>query len=71
MLAKNFASLWTQLLNLRIVSGLVLILTLLFIPLWDHLPAEDPENYFKFADSRHLLGINNFSDVISNLALPV
>lgn len=46
------------------VSGLLLFLILI----WNHLPTQDPTDYFNFIDTRFFLGIPNAMDVLSNLA---
>lgn len=50
------------------VIGLFATVVVGFAPFWSLLPIQDASSYFKFADQRCILGIYNFSDVISNLA---
>lgn len=51
--------------------GLFATVFLVFSSIWSLLPAQDASSYFNYADQRCILGINNFSDVVSNLAFTV
>lgn len=53
---------------LQFTAGLFAFVILFFSLIWFRLPAEDAQAYFDFADQRCILGIDNFSDVLSNLA---
>ena len=48
--------------------GLFATVILVFTAFWSLLPVQDVSSYFNYADQRCILGINNFSDVVSNLA---
>ena len=53
------------------IIGLFATVILVFTAFWSILPIQDASSYFNFADQRCILGINNFSDVASNLAFTI
>lgn len=53
------------------ILGLFAAVGIVFSAIWGLLPLQDASSYFNFADQRCILGINNFSDVISNLAFTI
>lgn len=53
------------------ILGLFAAVGIVFSTIWGLLPVQDASSYFNFADQRCILGIDNFSDVTSNLAFTV
>lgn len=64
----NFQERINALNPLHFTVGLFATVLIVFGAFWPMLPVQDASSYFNYADQRCILGINNFSDVVSNLA---